>query len=74
MGMNPYKYVINAPAQTYRYLSQNHLQLNSNSIFLFSRTLTETVSGLSCLMYENAMLFRNSQSKIYGDERLFDYL
>lgn len=73
-GRNNYKYLINAPAHTQRFLKQNHIEPHPHHIFLFTKTETETISGLSSLMFLRPPPFNGSHSKIYGDSRLFNYL
>ena len=69
-----YKYVINMPAQTQRYLSQHEFVTTNKMVYLFTKTHTSTVSGLPCALYHNIMLFQDSYSKIYGDSRLLEYI
>ena len=71
---NHYKYIINAPAHTQRFLKQNYIDPHPHHVFLFTTTETDTISGLSSMMFNKPPPFYGSHSKIYGDSRLFKYL
>jgi hypothetical protein len=73
-GRTGTKYIINAPSQTNRYLGLNNIALGSQNVYLFTKTMTDTIAGLPCLMYSNIAHFEAPKNRIYGDSKLFRYL
>ena len=73
-GRNNYKYIINAPAHTQRFLKQNGNDPHPHHVFLFTTTETDTISGLTSMMFNKPPPFHGSLSKIYGDAQLLKYL
>ena len=69
-----YRYLINTPAHTDRFLEEQRLTNKPNTVFLFSRSTTPLVSGLAPLVYSRIKDRPRAYPKILGDERLFGYL
>ena len=55
-------------------MPQHQISLSDRIVFLFTQTATETISDLSCAMYQNIKLCARSHAKIFGDRHLFDYV